>query len=319
MSNKKYIGIDIGGTAVKIGLVTEDGTIGQEQTFSVNFDGYETPILETVIKSSQKFLGDLEISTEEIAGIGVSATGSVDTKNGVIAGSAGHIKNWEGSRIREEMEAQFQTPVYVLNDANAAALGEMWLGAAKGKQDVIVMTVGTGIGGGVIVNSKVLLGASGFGGEIGHSTIMCEGETCSCGNQGCLEHYGSTTALVRQVKKAVEAGEFPELQAKEINGKVIFELAKNGNQKMLALLDRWMDYLSAGLVGLVHIFNPELILIGGGVSAQKKLFIEPLQEKVCKKVMPSFAKNLTLKAAELKNDAGLVGAVYYCMQQEAAK
>lgn len=319
MSNKKYIGIDIGGTAVKIGLVNEEGTIEQEQIFPVNFDGYETSILETVIKSSQMFLGDLGILPEAIVGIGVSATGSVDTKNGVIAGSAGHIKNWEGSRIKEELEACFQMPVYVLNDANAAALGEMWLGAARGKSNVIVMTVGTGIGGGIIVNSQVLLGTSGFGGEIGHSTIMCEGELCSCGNRGCLEHYGSTTALIRQVEKAVEEGEFPELYAKEITGKVIFEFAENGNSKMLALINRWIDYIATGLVGMVHIFNPELILIGGGVSAQKELFIKPLREKVCKKVMPNFAKNLTLRAAELKNDAGLVGAVYYCMQQEAEK
>lgn len=310
-SNQKYLGIDIGGTAAKLGIVSDDGIIEEQKSVSVNFDGYDTPILTTVLKESEQFLTERGISANQLSGIGVSATGGVDTKRGIIAGSAGHIKNWDGSEITARLSERFHLPVTVLNDANAAALGELWCGAAKGHRDVIVMTVGTGVGGGMISDGKILLGSSGFAGEIGHMPVQCEGEPCSCGNAGCIEHYGSTTALVRTVRKAHEDGAFPELNGKEINGKEIFTLAAAGNPQVLQILDRWMDYIASSLVGLVHIFNPELILIGGGVSAQQELFIEPLERKVKSRVMKHFANHLSLKAAGLHNDAGMIGAVYF--------
>lgn len=314
--NEKYIGIDIGGTTAKIGIVDADGQILQKETVSVNFDNYETPILTTVMKETERFLIESCEDQRTIAGIGVSATGEVDTGKGVIAGSAGHIKNWKGSKIKESLETELKIPAYVMNDANAAALGEQWLGAAKGKNNVVVVTVGTGIGGGIIVNSEILLGTSGFAGEIGHFPIQCEGEYCSCGNRGCIEHYGSTQALVRMVEKAVRNGDIPELEGQKIDGKLIFQLAERQNKHILEILDCWMDYLAAFLVGMVHIFNPEMILIGGGVSAQGKLFIEPLEKKVKSGVMSDFARDFTLEAAKLGNDAGMIGAVAYCIREQ---
>lgn len=314
---KWYIGADIGGTSVKLGLVDETGHILCSELYDVAFDQYETPILETVIKSIKLFLEKNGTSAQQLNGIGVSATGGIDSVNGAVVGSAGHIRNWEGSRIKERMEESFHLPTTVLNDANAAALGEMWIGAARDIKNVIVMTVGTGIGGGIIVNSQILLGANGFAGEIGHIIINHDGEMCSCGNSGCLEHYGSTTALVRRVKQAASMGKLNLPVNQKIDGRFIFSEVKKGNATMIELLNSWMDDIAAGLVGLVHIFNPELILIGGGVSAQKELFIDRLREKVTARCMPQFAKNLELKQAGLGNDAGLIGAVYYCMQQEA--
>ena len=157
MNKKKYIGIDIGGTAVKIGSVDEDGTIHATETYAVNFDGYETPILQTVVKSCHNFLEKYRENASEYAGIGVSATGAISTKKGVVEGTAGHIKNWINSPIRQVMEQEFHIPTEVLNDANAAALGEAWIGAAKGKKDVVVVTIGTGVGGGILMNGKILL------------------------------------------------------------------------------------------------------------------------------------------------------------------
>ena len=143
MSNgKRYMGVDIGGTSVKLGLVDEYGIILCSEAYDVAFDRYETPILETVLKSMKLFLAEHKIMEQELEGIGVSATGGIDTVNGVVIGSAGHIQNWEGSRIKDEMEKIFHLPTAVLNDANAAALGEMWIGAAADHRNVIVMTVG---------------------------------------------------------------------------------------------------------------------------------------------------------------------------------
>ena len=204
MNKKKYIGIDIGGTAVKIGSVDEDGTIHATETYAVNFDGYETPILQTVVKSCHNFLEKYRENASEYAGIGVSATGAISTKKGVVEGTAGHIKNWINSPIRQVMEQEFHIPTEVLNDANAAALGEAWIGAAKGKKDVVVVTIGTGVGGGILMNGKILLGASGFAGELGHIPVQYEGEMCTCGNRGCLERlqhwYEKSVGQYRKVR-----------------------------------------------------------------------------------------------------------------------
>lgn len=298
------LGVDIGGTSVKLGLVTEQGEIIARDEASVSYDHYETPILTSVIRACKAFLAR---EKAEITGIGVSATGQVDDRTGVVIGTNGKIPHYEGARIREEMEAEFAVPVRVLNDANAAVLGECWLGAAKQASDVLMLTLGTGVGGGVVTGGQLLRGAKGIAGELGHFTIYQNGIPCPCGKRGCLESYAATTALVRLAQEVTgEQG---------LDGRVIFSRAAAGDQTMLNILSNWIDDIAAGITGLVHIFNPELILIGGGVSAQEQLLIDPLREKVLKGVMPRFAEGLQLKPAALTNDAGLLGAVRFLMDQ----
>lgn len=312
MSDKLYLGVDIGGTAAKLGLVDEEGRIiSSVNEYPVKFDDYETPIIETVVKSVRHFMDENNKNFAEIAGIGVSATGGINTKLGIVEGSAGHIKNWEGTNIRSRLESEFGVKTAVLNDANAAALGEMWKGAAIGKENVVVMTIGTGVGGGIIVDSKILLGRKGFAGEIGHIPVNVDGEDCSCGNKGCIEHYGSTSALVRNVKEAVISGEIKGIEAGKVDGRLIFKEVAAGNDTVKKYVDEWISYISATLVGLVHIFNPEMIILGGGVSRQKELFVDKVREKVFTSVMPNFAIGLSVEAAELGNDAGIIGAVRF--------
>ena len=312
MSDKLYLGVDIGGTAAKLGLVDEEGRIiSSVNEYPVKFDDYETPIIETVVKSVRHFMDENNKNFAEIAGIGVSATGGINTKLGIVEGSAGHIKNWEGTNIRSRLESEFGVKTAVLNDANAAALGEMWKGAAIGKENVVVMTIGTGVGGGIIVDSKILLGRKGFAGEIGHIPVNVDGEDCSCGNKGCIEHYGSTSALVRNVKEAVISGEIKGIEADDVDGRWIFKEAAAGNEMVMKYVDEWINYISAALVGLVHTFNPEMIILGGGVSGQKELFVDKVRERVLSHVMPNFAEGLVLEAAELGNDAGIIGAVRF--------
>lgn len=307
-----YLGVDIGGTAVKIGAVSDEGKIlGEVREYSVNFDGYETPILETVIKSLGSFLDERKEDSKDYLGIGVSATGGINTKEGRVDGSGGHIKNWLGSKIKERMEEEFQVPVAVLNDANAAALGEAWKGAACGLKDVVVITIGTGVGGGIIVDGNILLGSKGFAGEIGHTPLNISSGDCACGNIGCLEHYASMTALVKKVKGLVKEGEFSEITEEMVNGRLIFEEIAKGNSLMIKVVDEWMDYIASGIFGLIHIFNPQMVIIGGGVSRQKELFVDKVREKVLKKIMPNFAKDLRIEAACLGNEAGIIGAVCF--------
>mgnify|MGYP000970900723 FL=1 len=316
MMNKVYLGIDIGGTAAKFGLVDEDGNILQRDEFSVSFDGYETPILKTVLEKTDYFIDSSGLEFREISGIGVSATGQIDSEIGEVIGSAGHIKNWVGSKIKESFEKKYSVKTIVINDANSAALGEKWIGAGRGYKNIVAITIGTGVGGGIIVDDKILLGKRGLAGEIGHIVIHGDGESCSCGNVGCLERYASTKALVRSVSKLQKENPtaFPKDFEENINGRKIFD-ALNENSLLSQAVDKWVNDISLGIISLVHIFNPEQVIIGGGVSTRKE-FIESLSKKVHEKVMPRFAEGLEIVPAKLGNDAGLIGAIYYLIENK---
>jgi glucokinase len=309
-----YLGIDIGGTAAKLGMVDGAGRIIREDSCDVSFDRYDTPILTTVIKKLDEFAAANRINIRELEGIGVSATGQIDTGSGTVIGSAGHIKNWEGTRIKEELESRYAVKTTVVNDANCVAIAEHWIGKARGAVNALVITIGTGVGGGIISDSKILLGSKGVAGEIGHFVLDCHGRPCSCGNRGCYEQYASMTALVNTVKQQKQLLEKYQLDEAEVNGKRIFELASEGAAPILEIVEEWIDFIACGLVGLTHIFAPEIILIGGAVSRQQELFIDKLRRKVLAGVMPVFRSTTRLEAAALGNNAGLVGAVCYCMK-----
>ena len=304
------LSIDIGGTAVKMGLVDHEGAIHARHEASVCFDHYQTPILTTVIREAQAFLAR---EGAQIEGIGVSATGQVDDRAGAVIGTNGKIPHYEGAQIKRDMEAAFGVPVFALNDANAAALGECFAGRAKGVQNVLMVTLGTGVGGGIVLGGKIFGGTRGIAGELGHFTLYQDGPRCPCGKRGCFESYAATTALVRRAKEAT--GEA------EMNGRIVFSRAADGDQALLAVLSAWIDDIAAGISGLVHIFNPQMVLIGGGVSAQEALLIAPLRERVLRSVMPRFAECLQLEAATLGNDAGMIGAARFyldCVRQQHA-
>ncbi|MFQ9807009.1 MAG: ROK family protein [Christensenellales bacterium] len=297
------LSIDIGGTAVKMGLVDEGGEVHARHEASVCFDGYRTPILTTVMREAEAFL---RRENAQVAGIGVSATGQVDDRAGVVIGTNGKIPGYEGSRIKEEMESRFHLPVWVLNDANAAALGECFAGAARGRRHVLMLTLGTGVGGGVVLGGELYGGARGIAGELGHFTLYQDGALLPvrqarmsgalCGDDGaCPARTGSD-------------GET------QLNGRVIFDRAQRGNEVMLGVLSAWIDDIAAGVTGLVHIFNPEMVLIGGGVSAQEELLMKPLRQRVLSGVMPRFAEGLSVERATLGNDAGMIGAARFFMQ-----
>lgn len=298
------LSIDIGGTAVKMGLVDRAGKIHARHEASVCYDEYRTPILTTVIREAKAFLAR---ENAQVEGIGVSATGQVDDAIGAVIGTNGKIPGYEGSQIKRDMEAEFGVPVYALNDANAAALGECFAGRAKGFDNALMITIGTGVGGGIVIGGRVFGGTRGIAGEMGHFTLYQDGVPCPCGKRGCYESYAATTSLVRLAQQATgEEG---------LNGRVIFARAAAGDAVMLGALDHWIDDIAAGITGLVHIFNPQIVLIGGGVSAQEELLIRPLRDRVLATAMPRFAEGLLVEAATLSNDAGLIGAAKFFMDR----
>ena len=197
--SKTYLGVDIGGTAVKLGLVDENGRVLRRAERSVSFDGYKTPILDTVQAAIHEFL---TADAPRLEGIAVSATGQIDSRRGVVAGTCGNFPGWIGVDIKGTLERAFGLPVTVANDANCMLLGEVWAGAAKGCTDVIGVTLGTGVGGGILTGGRLLEGARGLGGELGHFRLHAlDGVACTCGAIGCYERYAATTALVRGAQK----------------------------------------------------------------------------------------------------------------------
>lgn len=297
---------DIGGTSVKLGLVDRTGALNAKAEAPVHFDSYQTPIIDTVIRAAGKFLAQHPCVLE---GIGVSATGQIDSRSGIIVGTNGKIANYEGTNVKARMQDAFHVRTAVLNDANAALLGECFLGGAKEAQNVVMLTLGTGVGGGVLVESRLLTGHAGIAGEMGHFTLHQNGTPCACGKRGCYENYASTTALLRSAEATT--GET------DLNGRIVFERAAAGDAVLCSVLDRWLDDVAAGITGLVHIFNPELVLIGGGVSRQEDLLLRPLRQRVLKGCMPRFAENLRVERAVLGNDAGLIGAAKFFMDSQA--
>ena len=297
---------DIGGTSVKLGLCDRDGVLHATAEASVSFDNYFTPIIDTVIAASRAFLAEHPC---ELTGIGVSATGQVDSRLGAVIGTNGKIANYEGTNIKARMEEAFGVPCEVLNDANAALLGEVFCGGAQNAQNVVMLTLGTGVGGGVLVEGKLLMGNRGIAGEMGHFTLYQNGIPCPCGKKGCYESYASTTALIRTAERAT--GET------ELNGRMIFERIQNGDAALQAVLNCWLDDVAAGITGLVHLFNPELILIGGGISRQEELLLKPLRERVLHGAMPRFTEGLRIERAQLGNDAGLLGAAKFFLDAHA--
>lgn len=290
------LAVDLGGTAAKLALVDSEWGLTERQEASVAFDNYRTPLIDTVENALRPLLQKAGAAVE---GIAVSATGQIDASRGIVAGTNGCIPGYEGTEIQARLEHAFRLPVRVMNDANAALLGEMTIGAARDVPDVVMITLGTGVGGALAVDGRIVGGTRGLAGEIGHMTLFPGGEGCPCGGRGCYERYASTGALLRRAQAELGL---------HLDGKRLFALAGRGDAAALALLNAWRENVALGIISLVHLLNPQLVLVGGGVCRQEALLIEPLRRRVLSGVMPCFASKLRLAAAALGNDAGLVGA-----------
>lgn len=291
------LGIDVGGTAVKLGWVSLEGTLLARDEHPVDFDGYQTPILDTMLGATAQFCAATATLPDAI---GISATGQIDEDAGYVAGSCGNLPGWVGTQLRAAFAAAYAVPVTVMNDANCALLGEQWVGAATGARDVVLVTLGTGVGGGLLAGGRVIRGARGFGGELGHMITHFGGRPCTCGLRGCWEQYASVTALLRDAGRAMDPA--------PADGRAFFRAVAAGDEKAMAVCSRWIDEIAVGLCGLTHLTNPERIIIGGGVSVQEQLLIGPLRERVLAQVMPRYKDGTRLLAAALGNDAGLIGA-----------
>lgn len=294
------IAIDIGGTEIKYGLVSLRGEVIFSSSLLTEASKGVEQLLEKIFKIVE------ELKNEKVLGIAVSATGQIDGTIGKVVGGTNLIPGWIGTNLVEILEERYKIPAVLENDVNCAALGEMWMGAAKGKENFLCLTIGTGIGGGIVLNGELLRGENSVAAEFGHIQIVKNGIQCGCGNRGCYQSYASTTALLRLAKKKT---------GKKLNGKEIFDEVHKNSMEYKEIVDEWADYFTDGLATLVYIFNPSLIVIGGGVSKQGEFLKNIFEKSLEKKVMKNYLDILEIKMAERGNDAGMLGATYLLLKK----
>ena len=311
------LGIDLGGTAFKIGLVDETFRIvahtsrptrQHERSFEA--------VVADMADAARELAAEHGLSVEQLAGIGIGAPGCVDHATGDLL-FAGNL-NWFGRPLRRELEKCLGVPVHVGNDADCAIIGETLAGAARGRKNVLMLTLGTGVGGGMIIDGRMYGGTNGTGGELGHVPLVLDGEPCTCGLKGCLEAYASVTAFLRYTRLAMEAHPESAMHAHAaarggvVDGLTAFDCAKQGDAAAMAVIDKYTTYVAAGIGGFVNVFRPEIVLIGGGISAQGPALMDPINEKLAQYTVASkWLPTPQVTAATLGNDAGIIGAACF--------
>lgn len=305
-----YIGIDLGGTNIAAGLVSDDGKIlVQDSTPTLS----ERPIGEIVKDMAmlcERLAQKHGISLSEVTAIGIGSPGSIDFENGIVAYSNNLKMN--NFPLAEELSKLTGLTVKVDNDANCAAMGEYTV-SGNGSKDFILVTLGTGVGSGIISHGNMVRGFNGAGGEAGHTSLVFNGEPCNCGRNGCWEAYASVTALIRQTERAMKENpdslmnEYAQKEGK-VSGRTAFDAAKAGDSAALEVVKHYEEYVAEGIVNLINIFQPAVVAIGGGISREGDYLLNPIKEYIGSK---NYNKNLAqtqIVTAKLFNDAGIIGA-----------
>ncbi len=307
MSKTYAIGIDLGGTSVKYALIDNEGVFHFQGKLPSKADVSAEAVIGQLVAASKETMASAQQLGVAVEGIGIGTPGIVDETNRIVLGGAENIKGWENLNLADRIEAETGLPVQMGNDANLMGLGETMYGAGQGARNVVFLTIGTGIGGAVVIDGKLFNGFANRGTELGHVPLIANGEPCACGSVGCLEHYASTSALVRRFsKRASESGiSFPN---EEINGELIVRLYKEGDKLATESLEEHCDFLGHGIAGFINIFSPQRIVIGGGLSEAGDFYIQKVSEKAHRYAMADCAVNTRIMAASLGNKAGSIGA-----------
>lgn len=305
------IGIDVGGTNLVAAKVNENGEILNKISIPVNRTASAEVLCATLIDLAQQVANG-----EEIEAVGIGFPGLVDNDSGTILQTPN--MPFRNTPFRAIFQKKWNVPVYIGNDANCAAIGEYWAGAAKDRETAMMITLGTGIGGGLAIGGKLYAGFAGGGMEVGHMVIDPAGPTCGCGRKGCFEQFASATALIRDAKEQMKNNKASQLwnvcheKMEDLQGIHVFQAAAAGDFTAQQVLDTYIDHLAIGLANLINVLQPEVICLGGGISnAQDDQFLDPLRVQVQKYVFDKNA-SLSLERAKLGNDAGLVGAAMLC-------
>lgn len=310
MPGPLYIGLDVGGTTMKAGVVDDNGQPLSQTSRPTHPEKGQQHGLAMMIETIRQAMADINLSIPDVAAIGVATPGSLDLDTGVML-EPPNLKPWRNVPVRQHISDTFGLPTAFQNDANAAAYGEYWVGAGKGCRSMVLFTLGTGIGGGIVIDDRILNGAHSHGGELGHTKIqLIDGRQCACGQRGCLEAYASATAVVARTHEALQIDNRLSVlrETKELTSKLVFDAAAAGDELAISIVDRTAYYLAGGAANILHTIDPELICFAGGMIAAGEPFLNLIRRYVKELAFAWPAQRVSIQFAKLGNTAGIIGA-----------
>jgi glucokinase len=302
---KRYVGIDLGGTNLKLGLVSADGELLQRHSTPTEASEGPQHVLARMAEAVRHLAGEADVALEDIAAVGVGVPGPLDSAEGVVHFTP-NLAGWINVPVRATLQDALGRTVVVENDANSAAYGEFRAGAGRDVQSMFVLTLGTGVGGGIIQDGRLLRGTTDTGAELGHVIVQYGGRLCGCGNRGCLEAYASATAVVDRFR---QEGGISELSRRDdLEAKDIFEAAADGNKAAARIVTETAEYLAVGIASILHALNPEMVVLTGGMMGAGEVFLEEIRTHVHRLAFPSAWEACEVRASTLGGDAGILGA-----------
>lgn len=313
-SKRVYAGIDIGGTSIKYGLFDKGGKVLFREQRPTLVDKGASPLMHLITNISESLLYHAAEEEYEVPWLGVGTPGAVDYRTGTVVGQSPNIKGWQGTKIGQQLKDRLNMPVIVDNDVNAMALAELKFGAAMGFSNVVCVTVGTGVGGGLILDGKLWRGTDNLAGELGHLSIDPAGPECRCGSRGCIEAFCSSSAIMERAQRKLSDGLssiFEDVLGGSIDNlsiRKLFAAARKGDETASEVIAETAEFLGAGLASVVNLLNPEIVIIGGGVADGGAGFIEKVGATVRDRAFTAATENLKITRASLGNDAGFIGA-----------
>ena len=313
------LAIDLGGTKIIAAVISHQGQIMARESYLTLAEEGPQPVIDRIFSATDHLLGVSDIDPSQLHSISIASAGAVDFEQGVVTSSP-NLPGWRDIPLRDMVSRKYRVKTFLINDASAAALGEHQFGAGKGVNNLIYLTVSTGIGGGIIIDGKLYLGPSGSAGEVGHMTIDVNGPECSCGNIGCLEMLASGKAIAREAIRRISQGEESSL-TKMVEGKLedttaekVGAAAEGGDSLALEVISQAANYLGVGMVNLVNIFNPEMIIVGGGVAQMGDLLLVPVRRVAEERAFKLPAQAVRIVPARLGDSAGVLGAAVFAFQ-----
>lgn len=314
-----YCGIDLGGSNISAAIMNGSGTIVRLEKITTQAQQGRKHVIDRIIHLTEKVIGDSGIDKRKIKGIGIGVPGVLDTQKGMVKYSP-NLPGWKNVELKSRLQIALKMKVVMDNDANAAAYGEKWLGAGKGYNNVVVYTLGTGVGGGIIINGKLVHGSCDGAGELGHTTIIPNGPKCACGNHGCLETLVSGTGIARRTKELIRSGRksilirMVEGKLENITAKLVLTAAKKGDKLAQEVVEKTGEYLGIAVANIINLLNPELIIIGGGVSVAGESLIKFIRQEAKQRAFKDLYRCTKIVRATLADRAGVFGAVGIAIQ-----
>lgn len=307
---KYYIGVDLGGTNIVAGVVNENYEIIAKASVKTNLPRPEQEIAADIVKVSKQAVADAGLTMDQIEWVGMGTPGIANSETGIIEYS--NNLGFNNTPMVKYLEEGLGKPAFIENDANAAAYGEYVAGAAKGAKNAVCITLGTGVGGGIVIDGKIYCGSNFGGAEIGHTVISVDGPQCTCGRKGCFEVFSSATGLIRMTKEAIaENPESTMANEAKISGRTAFNHMRSGDAAAKGVVDKYIKHLAAGVTNTINIFQPDVLCIGGGVCNEGDPLLVPMKEIVAKEnYTRNSPKNAEIVIAKLGNDAGIIGAAF---------